>query len=209
MTDAPEYLHAALGDLGEVGDAPAVAVVPYQNCPVLPVAPAVRRRFETFLDGLIAEAFKTGPGDPPEQRLEAEQGPAMDAACMLCKGKCCISGAERHAHLAPEDIQRYRRKTPECSPEQVRAAYLARIPDTATLTGCVYQTSTGCTLPRAMRSDTCNGFVCRGQTRLQEGLATGATSVVLVAAPDNKAVAAATWTSASGFRKVPVGRIDQ
>jgi hypothetical protein len=206
---APEYVEAGLEDLGEGGARPAIAVVPYQNCPLTPQAPAVRRRFETFLETLIAKAFSTDPGPPPAERPEADQGPAMDAACMLCKGKCCISGAENHAHLAPEDVQRYRRRNPDATREKIRDAYLEHLPETSTLTGCVFQAATGCTLPRGLRSDTCNGFVCRGQNRLKEAFAAGATSAVLIAAPFDRAVAVATWTSVSGFRKVPIGRTNE
>ena len=79
--------------------------------------------------------------------------------CAVCRGGCCPGGAE-HAYLQPESILSYMTLHPGHTARQILCAYLRGLPEVSMLGGCVNQTDQGCHLPRAMRSDSCNRFVC-------------------------------------------------
>ena len=55
--------------------------------------------------------------------------------------------------------------------DAVIADYLAFVPSRSLPSGCIYQRSDGCALPRDMRADICNSFFCDGLNaiRLQYG----------------------------------------
>lgn len=138
--------------------------------------PAARRRaFGEHVARQIAVAFERGPDDTPPVQTDPPPTPevaaALGAACATCRGHCCRHGGER-AYLGPEAMQRYIAAHPDHGPEDVQRAYLAHV-GTRTVTGsCVYHGARGCTLPREMRSDTCNRFFCGPLYDLKRALAT-------------------------------------
>lgn len=201
--DASDRVSAGLDQLGLDEDKTTVSIVPYQNRPLLPTTPKQHRRFFEQLDKLMDFAFREEPGVVRHDREDAEQGPLMDAACILCKGQCCLNGGPNNAFLEVEDIQRFRIRHPGATREDIRAAYAALMPDETSVMSCVFHGIQGCTLPREMRSQLCNSFVCRGQTLLAEGAKAGDTGAVLLAAPQNRAVAAATFHAEHGYRPLP------
>ena len=195
-------LRSGIEQLGVEGRDVTVSVVPYQNRPMLPTTPKQKGRFREQLDRLIEFAFREEPGIIRYDREDAEQGALMDAACILCKGQCCLNGGPNNAFLEVEDIQRYRIRNPGATREDIVAAYEALMPEETSVMSCVFHGPKGCTLPREMRSQLCNSFVCRGQSVLAQGEAAGSDAAVLLAAPQNKAVAAATFDGKHGYRAV-------
>ncbi|OZG72268.1 hypothetical protein BTA51_16135 [Hahella sp. CCB-MM4] len=79
--------------------------------------------------------------------------------CGLCKGGCCTAGGN-DALLDVRGIRRFMLSHSELSPVEVMEAYLARVPEQSIEGSCINHTSTGCALPREMRSDICNGYFC-------------------------------------------------
>ncbi|MEL6999536.1 MAG: hypothetical protein AAFP68_14830 [Pseudomonadota bacterium] len=199
---ADDMIVAGVAQLGEDREDVTVSIVPYQNRPLLPTTPKQKRRFWEQLDKLMDFAFREEPGVVRHDREDAEQGPLMDAACILCKGQCCLNGGPNNAFLEVEDIQRFRIRNPGATREDIKAAYEALMPEETCVMSCVFHGIYGCTLPREMRSQLCNSFVCRGQNLLAQGAAAGDEAAVLLAAPQNKAVAAATFDAKHGYRAV-------
>ncbi|MEL7469646.1 MAG: hypothetical protein AAFN27_14415 [Pseudomonadota bacterium] len=199
---AEDLIAAGSAQLGEDRSDLTVSIVPYQNRPLLPTTPKQKRRFWEQLDKLMDFAFREEPGVVRQDREDAEQGPLMDAACILCKGQCCLNGGPNNAFLEVEDIQRFRIRNPGATREDIKAAYEALMPEETCVMSCVFHGIYGCTLPREMRSQLCNSFVCRGQNLLAQGAAAGDKAAVLLAAPQNKAVAAATFDAEHGYRAV-------
>ena len=199
---ADALIAAGRAQLDACGDLATVSIVPYQNRPMLPTTPKQTRRFWEQLDRLMDFAFREEPGIIRHDREDAEQGPLMDAACILCKGQCCLNGGPNNAFLEVEDIQRFRIRNPGATREDIKAAYAALMPEETSVMSCVFHGPMGCTLPREMRSQLCNSFVCRGQTVLAQGKAAGVNGAVILAAPQNKAVAAATFDDEHGYRPV-------
>ena len=53
------------------------------------------------------------------------------------------------------------------SPDAVLALYLSHLPDASMAGSCIHHTRQGCSLPREMRSQTCNQFRCGPLALLQ------------------------------------------
>ncbi|RZI80327.1 MAG: hypothetical protein EOP38_22800 [Rubrivivax sp.] len=145
-----------------------------------------RRLYRAHLKSIIAEALLTADEPAQVSPLPLEPEEAMTATeqnlCALCAGGCCNSGSEL-AYLKPATMRRFMASQPQLSPRQVMAAYMARLSPQTQTGSCVNHTATGCSLPREMRSDTCNRYVCTAQSDLHAALratppALGAVAIV-------------------------------
>lgn len=177
--------------LGVAPESIAVGVVPAVEAPLETLPAARRAAFEAHLDKIVAEGFAAAPqavGVLPCDDGRAAPEPALvTSACTVCAGGCCRGGGEL-AYLTADDVMRLRRSDPAKTPEKARAFYLDLLPDVSVRGSCVYHGGGGCSLPRQARSDTCNGFRCRGLgALLAEGGETGPRAAVIVAADDKEA----------------------
>jgi hypothetical protein len=118
-------------------------------------------------DGIVADA---------ETALETRDAPTIEAKtvapptlpdpplaqqlCTLCRGGCCTSGGE-HAYLDAATIRWFMRMNPSIPVARIADSYLELLGDQTMAGSCVNHTSSGCSLPRAMRSDTCNAYYCK------------------------------------------------
>ncbi|MDT0681879.1 hypothetical protein RM543_04210 [Roseicyclus sp. F158] len=158
----------------------ATGVVPHITLTEVPQEEEQLERFETNLGRAIAEALgeeeapewlqTEAEGDPDfVQRAEHQQGDplSLDAACIACRGDCCMQGNGRDAFINMRTIQWYLRQNPEAGKEEIRQDYLSRLPEAHIERSCVYHTNTGCALPREMRADVCNRWECRWRDALR------------------------------------------
>ncbi len=82
-----------------------------------------------------------------------------DRLCEMCKGGCCSYGKD-HAYLSASTIMQLIKQKPELSIAEIQELYLSKV-DSKTVEGaCINQTKLGCSLPRYMRSNICNGYYC-------------------------------------------------
>ena len=138
-----------------------------------------RQAYIAHLDAVIATAldktapsnFATAAGSTPsvEQNEGKHASNLLGRLCGACAGGCCSNGND-HAYLHADTIKRVMAANPGLSPAQVRAAYLERLPEHAMTDSCVNHTKAGCSLPRSLRSDVCNVFLCSHLQRLVDTL---------------------------------------
>ena len=95
--------------------------------------------------------------------------PVLDAGCALCGGECCQTGGNT-AWLEPATIQRLNWQTQIISEQRIVEHYLSYVPAVSYENSCIYHSERGCTLPRKMRSNVCNQFLCRGLSEVWQGL---------------------------------------
>jgi len=137
-----------------------------------------QRRYRDHVNRLIAQAMvsKAPPPDLSEHLGASASIPEPTPAerltghvCALCQGGCCSKGGDT-AYLSPDTIRRFMALHPQLRPRDVLAAYLDRLSPRTQQGSCINHTSQGCSLPREMRSDTCNHYLCATQKDLHSRL---------------------------------------
>ncbi len=94
---------------------------------------------------------------------------AVVNACSTCRGWCCRMG-HQHAYLSPEFLAWRLKTEPSVTPEEMVDDYIDRIPAESQNESCLYHTTTGCAMPREIRSSTCNDFLCPGIRQHQSAI---------------------------------------
>ncbi len=148
-----------------------VGVVPWIDRPMARVPAFRREAFLAYLREITAQAFEQPePGPLPDHRTrnEAPEPERADAACIACRGHCCVLGMAANAFLRVETINHVRGHHPELGPDEIVAHYEARIPDRAVRESCVFHGPSGCMLERRWRADMCNNFQCNGKRQALE-----------------------------------------
>lgn len=170
-------------------------VVPSGHAPARPLSERRRRAYAAHLDAIIAAAFAapapeaaSSTAEPPQAAVDAAQAVAPTAApppgeaaasfsgrlCGFCGGGCCADGGDV-AYLSAQTVRRVAAADPDLDPRlhpgRLRAAYLARVAARTVAGSCIHHTRAGCSLPRSLRSDTCNAYACDALKRLQDGVA--------------------------------------
>jgi hypothetical protein len=179
MEDARRAVRsAAAGRRRRAADALAAAGVdpevpwsttPFQAAPQARVDGGQRRELEARIRELAVEAVQSGVGDLEDGTAPGE-GPSVDVeqavavACGACRGWCCRLGAAHSAFLASSTLRRtaaeFERRGAKPSVDGLVDAYVSHIGTTHVEGSCLFHGDRGCTLPRFMRSDVCNGYVC-------------------------------------------------
>lgn len=127
---------------------------------------------------------------PPASQTATEdiglRGAILGAACGTCRGECCTAGGT-HAFLRADSLVRVRaflaRDAGEIAASAIVAEYTRFLPERHYRGSCVYHTPSGCALPRTLRSNLCNRYLCGGLTQLSRALdATGGESAYVAAA---------------------------
>lgn len=194
----------------ERAGAPPVAMLPANTRAMEPITPAMRAAFVASMRARLRD-FPLAVA-PPEPRAHhdpvAGRALAMHAllgqGCATCRGACCTRGGT-HAFLSAAGLRGTAAEhTSGDTGLALEALYGAHLPESHYAGSCVFHGERGCTLPRAIRSDTCNRYLCGELTALSRAL-TGASN-------ERAVVGAATWSSlervsvidASGAELVPL-----
>lgn len=109
---------------------------------------------------------------------------AVSNACMTCRGACCIWGGD-NAFIMAEFVAWRLLTEPGTTPAGLVEEYLACLPDESFDDSCLYHSPTGCAIPRAIRSQTCNQFHCPGIVECADALAEQPTPTTVAVAADN------------------------
>jgi hypothetical protein len=128
-----------------------------------------RARYRMHLLRTIEEARALAPDTAGLEAIgePASGGSGMAARlCAFCGGGCCTKGGEQ-AYLDAATLRRFMDAQPGIADAAVLQAYLDRVAPVTRSGSCINQTATGCSLPRAMRSDVCNRFACEPLARLE------------------------------------------
>ncbi|QJR36572.1 hypothetical protein [Gemmatimonas groenlandica] len=157
------------------------------------------------LRGTIAEAFgeavrdNSAPMSAEATQAREDAGwalpesiPAMPdiigASCGTCRGECCTAGGT-HGFLHADSIMRVRAQLTDdgetVTPESLEERYASHLPTRHYRGSCVFHTTAGCNLPRALRSNLCNRYVCGGLAQLTRALVSTAQTSAYVAAADS------------------------
>lgn len=142
-------------------DAGPWTVVPANDAGSVALDPAQVDAFRAHLHRVLNDLTVHGRpthSTPPLPMAPAETA-AVRRACATCRGWCCRRGGS-HAFLDALSLDRVRRRYPDDSAAELEARYRTHLGATHLDGGCVFQGETGCRLPRPLRSDTCNSWLC-------------------------------------------------
>lgn len=134
--------------------------------------PAQRRRqhYRDHLNQIIAQAFLPSDEVPSTDTVAVDARSTLPGqVCALCRGGCCTRGGDT-AYLSADTVHRFMAQQPNLAPAQVLSAYLDRLAPKTQVGSCINHTAGGCALPREMRSDICNRYLCESQKELRERL---------------------------------------
>lgn len=166
-----------------------IAVVPYQNEPLVPLSNGRRTGFEMHLNAIIESAFDDANISTSFALFSREADPEnalISAGCATCQGSCCKQGAANNAFLTDDLLRYFILKTPELTPNIIRSTYLDALPDVSVKDACVFQGAQGCVLDRSLRANTCNSFHCHDViAMLQNTQNTNKSTVAIVAIEDD------------------------
>ena len=150
----------------------------------------------------VDEVAAIAPLAPPADALDS---PALTAilgrSCATCRGECCTAGGN-HAFLRDDSIERVRSEHPSLDADALLARYADHLPARHYRGSCVYHASDGCALPRDLRSNLCNRYVCGGLTQLKSALAASESAAAFVAAADSVHLRRMALVSAGETRSV-------
>lgn len=152
-----------------------IAVLPHNDLALTKLGSERIEAFRAFLADTVRQArTQSAPAvetSAPTNGITDDQAelPALDAACGLCGGHCCYTGGNS-AWLEAATIQRWLGTDIAVSEQRIVDHYLSYLPEFSYEHSCVYHAAQGCSLPRKLRSNVCNQFLCRGLSEMLNGL---------------------------------------
>ncbi|MGH1340275.1 MAG: hypothetical protein ACRBN8_01895 [Nannocystales bacterium] len=131
---------------------------------VLPAAevkmvPVTRARKDELATSIEAEFYARKDRTKVPQTSTPLDDASILAVCGTCRGACCKAG-EGHAFLTRSVLSRVRVEQRLATDAALLESYLDHVPEVAREGSCIFHGALGCALPRAMRSETCNRFLC-------------------------------------------------
>jgi hypothetical protein len=145
--------------------------VPANRAPVAGLPSGAIEDFRRHLRRVVAEASARAsrheggptPGRPPPPSPTPPEADALARGCATCRGSCCRRGGN-HAFLDAASIRRILANEEALDPIDLEARYESRVHATHLEGGCLFQGPQGCRLPRTLRSNTCNDWLCEDLT---------------------------------------------
>ena len=226
LAQAQQIAHAV-----EVADglaATPVTVVPANTRETVLLPDDTRQIFLDRLERTLARAFDDTARPPDVATVDSAEvaaaladvttpitSPALlrEAAilgrsCATCRGECCTAGGD-HAFLREDSLRRMRAQHPDRTAAHHLQAYADLLPARHYRGSCVYHTTDGCALPRDMRANICNRYVCGGLTLLKRAMqAAGGATPVFVASADSVHLRRMALIDADGMRSIPLTSAD-
>lgn len=158
-----------------------LAILPHNQQQLMPLGSERIEAHRRYLEQIVREAAETRDADgmiAPEtcattsgiSPIEADL-PVLGAACGLCGGYCCNTGGNT-AWLEPATIARLLRQAPPVAENSVVENYLEHLPAISYENSCIYHAENGCSLPKNIRSNVCNQYLCRGLGELARAVST-------------------------------------
>ena len=189
-----------------------VGVVPVNTRETARLPLRTRRVFLERLAGRIRAAYaEPDSGVKPVDLATMDPAPSTQQAaasilgrsCATCRGECCTAGGD-HAFLREDSLARVRATHPSHNEQSLIATYAAHLPIRHYRGSCVYHTTAGCALPRALRANICNRYLCGGLTQLKRALEVSESEMAFVAAADSVHLRRMARIDTNGTRAIPL-----
>lgn len=167
----------ASSSAGDAQNAP-VSIIPHTQAKIGCSEPQRTKQLQEHVELLVQQAVcqRPDPSDIPCDMSDYHDEPSENEdvvfhnGCRMCQGHCCVAG-RTHAFLSISTIRRVASEKPQLTPMQIVDEYVERIPQKSVVGSCVFHGEMGCVLPRGMRADMCNRFLCRDLLDIRRTLA--------------------------------------
>lgn len=136
-----------------------LALLPASADPLSVPDPSRREELVRHLTETVGRALRPATTAPVPEPPATPSDALVQSVCTGCRGSCCRSGGD-YAYLTEETLARVFQDHPEWTIAQVVEAYVTRLPAESIVDSCIYHSATGCGLPRELRSETCNRYLC-------------------------------------------------
>jgi len=169
-----------------LGKVTTVIPTPFKSDQQQPLSPEAIREFETHLRRIASETNNRHHAVTEDEKQNSQiPAPLVAAICATCRGRCCQHGIENHAYLTTESLSSWRARHPKEPPESLCEKYLSFLPERHTKNSCLFHTETGCALPREMRADICNRYLCSQARHATDHMPSSSSENILIVAQDN------------------------
>lgn len=189
-----QRLRAALrqGALAAVAQAPVLWLTAHTSrMTALPAT--LRRAHLQYLETLVRSAPEADDEAPAAD--PAPGSPVTGRVCGFCTGRCCHLGGERQAFLRRQQLVRWVAAHPGTTLADATADYARHLPRRHAQGSCVYHGPQGCTLPRDMRADICNTYLCEPLKVVRQRADEGAPEGSVLAMARQTRVLRAAWVT--------------
>lgn len=120
--------------------------------------------------------------------LPEDEANILGKACATCMGSCCKHG-QTHAFVDYPSLQHLlASQATELSEQELLDLYSDYFPAQSYQYSCVFQGDQGCTLPRELRSFTCNNFLCDSVINYRHEISQADSTLTFAAAVDNNTI---------------------
>ena len=139
----------------------------------------------------VSETEQADSSPKKKQRSQSAQSPSalLSALCASCSGFCCQHGLKDFAYFKHSDLNSLADLHPSLDHAGIADIILEHLPGKHANSGCLFQGARGCTLPRTLRSETCNEYLCGSAKRVVDrdaSLIAQKVPVLLIAETDAK-----------------------
>ena len=201
--DTPAVI--ALRRHNEISSTPAqlVATAPFLPARMQAQDPAVVLTFKTHLQSLDIEAPQPDSVNTADAGVYAPK-PALHALCTACQGSCCTLAVGRNAFIDATTLSRVAHQMETPTKDAITALYFGHLPEQHVVNSCLYHTKDGCALPRELRSNVCNNYLCRTGKKLLHQVRTEKPESVLCVAGTGADIRKAMKTKPNNVYEVPI-----
>lgn len=145
---------------------PVIALLPANTNQLTDLSEERKLEFLHHVSAIFNDVEKNNPSGnriyseqllPPLPEAEAQ---LLGNACATCMGSCCKHG-QTHAFVDFPSLQHLlASQSTKLSEQELIDLYSDYFPEQSYQYSCVFQGNEGCSLPRELRSFTCNNFLC-------------------------------------------------
>jgi hypothetical protein len=157
-----------------------VAVVWLRHCEpeMVAVTAEDRASHKSYLESVVSETMVIDRSRLAEPTAD-DSHPQGARLCGQCRGRCCEAGGAWRAFTDFTVLSRWQQAHPESSLADAVDAYMALLPAEHVQGACLYQSATGCVMPREQRADICNHYACDSLQRTQSAAASDPRAAVV------------------------------
>lgn len=171
-----------------------LAILPINTRPLVNLSEQNKNQFLAHLKEIYNDIIEQRPPSSTvystqlTSSLPEEENNLLGKACATCKGDCCNLGKNHAFQDMPSLTHFLEHENTIVDSETLTQMYSEYFPEKHYKNSCIFQGSLGCTLPRPLRSFTCNNYRCEPLRSYHQLLLDSKHSITIAAATNESEV---------------------